>query len=226
MRVGVTMRVVEAPSYTERRDAISHDCIHWLSGMQHTPLLIPNCLPEPVTFLDEYGIQAVVLTSGNDVVPRPEGCEEIAPERDYTEFEILRYATSRRIPVLGICRGMHIINRFFGGSVVADCRTQHLGAIDHVATEHAVELDASFRDMASAQQIITNSFHNQAVASDGVGAGLKAFARCTGDGLVEGLIHGELPILAIQWHPERPNPAAAFDKAIVDKLFNDKWGAV
>ena len=224
MRVGVTMRVVEAPSYIERRDAISHDCIHWLSGMQHTPLLIPNCLPEPAIFLDEYGIQAVVLTSGNDAVPRPGSRAEPAVERDRTELEILRYATSRHIPVLGICRGMHIINQFFGGSVVADCRTQHPGAVNHVATEHGVELDASFAKMASTRWIMTNSFHNQAVSIEGVGAGLKAFARCIDDGLVEGLIHAELPILAVQWHPERPNPAAAVDQMIVDKLFGDPRG--
>lgn len=213
------MRVVEAPAYIERRDAISHDCVHWLSGMQHTPLLIPNCLSAPAAFLDEYGIDAVVLTSGNDVVPRPGSHEELAAERDFTEIEVLRYATERRIPVLGICRGMHIINRFFGGSVVADCRTQHPGAINHVATEHAVELDTSFSGVASVRRIMTNSYHNQAVSPDGVGTGLKVFARCIDDGLVEGLMHAELPILAVQWHPERPNPAATVDQAIIDKLF-------
>lgn len=219
------MRVVEAPSYTERRDAISHNCVHWLSGMRHAPVLIPNCLPAPAAFLDECGIDAVVLTSGNDVVPRPGSREQLATERDFTETEVLRYATARRIPVFGICRGMHMINQFFGGSVLADCRTQHPGAINHVATEHAVELDALFSSAVNSRRILTNSYHNQAVTEDGVGAGLKVFARCIDDGLVEGLIHTELPILAVQWHPERPNPAAAIDKMIIDTLFAGRRNA-
>jgi len=220
MRIGITMRVVETEAYREPRDAISHDCIRWLEGLGHTPLPIPNSLAAPAAFVREFGLEGVVLSSGNDVAPRP-GADETAQERDRTETALLEAAAGQRLPVFGICRGMHVINRHFGGEIVADIKTECPGAAGHVASEHGVDLDDAFGRIAGAQRIVTNSFHNQAVRAAGLGAGIKAFARCTSDGLVEGIVHAELPFLAVQWHPERPNPASPFDQAIVQRLFGE-----
>lgn len=222
MRIGVTMRVIENPTYAERRDAISHDCIQWLDRLGYCPVLIPNGLASPVVFIRELEIDGLVLTSGNDVLPRPNTLDETSAERDRTEYEIIRVASGRGLPILGICRGMHVLNLYFGGRVVADVAGRIANAGQHVAVEHLVKLDDVFGRVAGLPQITTNSFHNQAITIDGLGAGLKAFGQSARDGLVEGLVHMELPVLAVQWHPERPNPASVFDRAIVRRLFAER----
>lgn len=222
MRIGMTMRVVEAVAYHELRDAISHDCIRWLEALGHMPILIPNPLADPVAYARAVGAEGFVLTSGNDVTPRPNVPDETSPIRDRTEYALIAHAAAESLPVLGICRGMHLVNLYFGGRVIADFKTQYPGAARHVAIDHNVTLDLQFERFARSANIVTNSFHNQAVTADGVGLGLKVFARCANDGIVEGLYHEALPIVAVQWHPERPNPAAGFDRALADMVFRDR----
>lgn len=215
------MRVVETETYREPRDAISHDFVHWLCEMGHTPVLIPNGLRAPGAYSRDFGIEALLLTSGNDVKPRPGVRDETSSERDRTEHALLDFAVDSRTPVLGVCRGMHLINLHFGGAVLSDIRKQRPDSAMHVAVDHCVRLEGEFQAVAGSACIITNSFHNQAVAPEGVGGRLVPFARCEADGLIEGLHHADLPIVGIQWHPERPNPAKLFDRAIAQNIFRN-----
>ena len=55
------------------------------------------------------------------------------------------------------------------------------------------------------------------MVGEGLGAGLRSFARSE-DGLIEGVVHDTLPIIGMQWHPERPHPSTAFDDALAEAL--------
>ena len=112
---------------------------------------------------------------------------------------------------------MHVVNQYFGGvtePTIGDAAT------DHVATVHSIEVHNDLDGVLTAGSLSVNSFHEQGVTREGVASPLSVFAVSC-DGWVEGLVHNDLPILAVQWHPERRNPDAAVDVDLVRRLFRD-----
>jgi putative glutamine amidotransferase len=166
------------------------------------------------------------LTGGGDIDPVRYGeanikSEDIDPARDALELALLERALERDIPVLGVCRGLQLINVRFGGSL----EQHHLGhspkyapagapvvddpagaeAVRHVVTaEPGSKLAAACGD----EPFIVNSSHHQVVTSDRLASDLVATAH-VGE-LIEGL---EAPahrwVVAVQWHPERTAQVAA-----------------
>lgn len=218
MRIGLTMRVVGARAYHETRDALSHDWTAWLEPQGHLPILIPNGISDAGAYLDALGVEALVLTGGNDLIPRPDAADRTSALRNRTEAALIDAACARDLPVLATCRGFHLVNDYFGGGLIADIRGEHPGAADHVAATHPVRLTPFFAGIAGADTIDTNSFHNQGVGPDLLAQELRAFAVSATDGLIEGAVHRRHPVIALQWHPERPGPSGAFDRAILARL--------
>ena len=126
-------------------------------------------------------------------------------ERDDFELCLLRVAEERSIPVLGICRGLQLLNVFYGGTLI-----QHLGLPGHdiesepkSAAAHEIEIDRTSRLglIAGTARWQVNSRHHQAV--DALGANLSVSARSPTDGVIEGLeLAGDRFVVAVQWHPE------------------------
>ena len=212
------MRVVQAENYVEPRDAISHDWIDWLASRGHVPVLVPNRVPDPARLLSDSGAEALILTGGNDLVARGDDTSAVSEQRNVNEAALLAAATERSLPVLGVCRGLHVVNAYCGGRIEPDISG---GPVDHVATTHSVRLCGRLSDLLGDQVLTTNSFHGQAVLDSNLGDNLQVFAISDADGVVEGLCHVSLPVLAVQWHPERPGPSHAFDDSLVDRLFRE-----
>jgi len=156
-------------------------------------------------------IDALVLQGGGDVHPEYYGSEAhprtntLDRRRDEFELSLLTAARQRRMPVLGICRGIQLVNVGFGGTLV-----QHLPDVTDVehealdrwdATAHAIEIEAGSRlsRILATKRMEVNSVHHQAL--DRVGEGLRVVARAL-DGVVEAVEAPEEPVLAVQWHPE------------------------
>jgi len=173
-------------------------------------------------------VSAVVITGGQDVHPACWGgdtsvVEDLDPrahtmahdvDRDAYEIALVKAALERGIPVLGVCRGLQVLNVALGGTLVPDLpagTVSHLsletapsdGAADHVVTFAEGSLA---RDLFG-EQALTNSWHHQAV--DSCGTGLVVTGR-TSDGVVEAVELPGAPVLGVQWHPEwmvRSDPA-------------------
>ncbi len=210
MIVLVSTRVVENASYPETRDALSHDWGRLFGALDIVPVLVPNSLPDPTVFLSALDPGGLLLTGGDDL---GRGLDEVsgpaASPRDATEDALLAGALACGLPILGVCRGLQVINRHFGGRVARGLSEPH------VAVTHEIEMVAPRGGIAAGARIPVNSYHNDGVLADGVGRELAPFAVSAG-GVVEGLAHQSLPVTAIQWHPERDNrDAAAFDRALI-----------
>jgi len=160
----------------------------------------------------------ILFTGGEDVDPsfygeekRHESVHDHRP-RDEFEFSLLKGALARRVPILGICRGVQMINVGFGGSLYQDMKEDADPQFDHRQTDlgksrqeptHTVLVTDGESGLGMIVQgaCRVNSLHHQAVKR--VGRGLKVTARSE-DGFVEAVESAEAYpfLMAVQWHPE------------------------
>lgn len=183
-----------------------------------TPVIIPPANPSTAPVTDVLrALDAVVLAGGTDVAPELYGeaagpsMEEEVIDRDLYELAIATASLDRGLPVLGICRGLQILNVATGGTL-----HQHLldhgyaehrpapGRLDHV-TNHAVQVDPTsvLGACGLGELREVNSHHHQGIAR--LGDGGRVIAHSLPDGVVEAV---EWPahrfVLGVQWHPEDP----------------------
>ena len=210
MIVAVTMRMLAHTTYVELRDAISHDWTRKLEGLGVTPVFVPNVLRDPVDYVRRIGAAGIILTGGESFSCGAAGMP-MGTARDRSEALLVGYARRERVPLFGVCRGLQLINVLSGGTVSDDLAK---GA-SHVNVMHPVRIvDAPTNGRGAVADIETNSFHERAVFLRDLAPDLKPFALAAGD-VVEGLYHADLPVIAVQWHPERHNPAADFDDRLL-----------
>lgn len=153
---------------------------------------------------DIKGYDGVILCGGNDVHPRFYG-EEVAGSvdmdeaRDEAELAVLKLAVEKALPVLGICRGHQLINTFFGGTLIQDLGTDIRHTDKTIFHEVTAEKDSIAASLYG-EHFNVNTFHHQAIKATGKHLRVTQTAP---DGVIEGVEHEMLPILGVQWHPER-----------------------
>ena len=181
------MRVISTLEYDEERDAIAHDWMKYLVKLGYLPILIPNIGDEISSYLDNVNPDLIILTGGNDI-----GESEI---RDYSENEIIKYSINNKIPMLGVCRGLQMINIFFGGNIIK--------IENHSNTIHKINISSELENFYS-KELTVNSYHNYGIDSECAGKELKQIAWDE-EGYIESMKHEKYPIIGIMWHPERQN---------------------
>lgn len=161
------------------------------------------------------GADAVLIMGGEDIAPSFYGAAEgyegesrHLEAADAAQIALVRRSIARETPLLGICRGLQIINVALGGTLV-----QHLGEhtshkndgvpIRDIMATHPVELTAGslISGLLESDTVAVQSAHHQAV--DRVGAGLVVTGRAP-DGHIEAIEHVSSPVVGVQWHPEDP----------------------
>ena len=123
---------------------------------------------------------------------------DLEPERDEAELELMDRFVTLRKPVFGICRGMQVVNVFFGGTLLQDLRGHD--RVNGMDRYHRVRTEGAFFSEIFGRNGVVNSAHHQAV--DRLGGGLRA-VQWAPDGIVEAVRHETLSVWAVQWHPER-----------------------
>ena len=151
-------------------------------------------------------VDGILLSGGADVAPGLYGQDpetDLYPpevDRDRMEMALMDTAVETGLPVLGICRGLQLANVHGGGSLHQHVPEQARYDVPPMTTVDAVDFEAdSVLGGLYGPTRDVNSLHHQTV--DQVAAGYRVTARGA-DGGVEGLEHAELPIIAVQWHPE------------------------
>jgi N5-(cytidine 5'-diphosphoramidyl)-L-glutamine hydrolase len=194
--VAVTQRVSIVPAYGERRDCLDQSWTRFLSACGLLPVLLPNVTEAALALCDGAGIAGMVLTGGNDLAVL--GGD--APERDAVENALLDLAERRGLPVLGVCRGMQVIQQRFA---------IRLRRVDgHVAQRQVIRIDGAPREV--------NSFHQFAAFDSRPPLDVWAVAA---DGVVKAVRHSARPITGIMWHPERCVPYAPADVNLFCQVF-------
>ena len=179
---------------------------------------------DPAQILDR--IDALLLTGGGDVDPElyggdPETGVLVDRARDDFELALVAGAIERDMPILGVCRGVQILNVAHDGAL-RDLRGDEEAAVRHgigsssfSAHQVTVEDDSLLRSIVEAGEIEVNSFHGQAVGEPGDGLRVVAVAE---DGVIEGLERSDRTfVLATQWHPEIPPAQTAYFERLVQE---------
>ncbi|MGW4897728.1 gamma-glutamyl-gamma-aminobutyrate hydrolase family protein [Kitasatospora sp. NPDC004240] len=218
--IGITSYQDEAAwsVWHQRASLVPQTYVDAVTRAGGTALLLP---PQPGDPTDLLGLlDGLVLAGGPDVDPDRYGAPADPrtgpphPARDDWELGLLRGALAADLPLLGVCRGMQLLNVAHGGTLLqhlSDGSHQHLPAR---FVRHRVELRAGSRAHAvlgpSAE---VSCYHHQAV--DRLGHGLRATAHGA-DGTVEALeLPGRRFALGVQWHPETdPEDRRLFDAFI------------
>ena len=212
MLIGLTMRITENTSYVEYRDSISHDWINYLSNYGISPILLPNYSADIQSFMASISLSGIIISGGDSIIDNPTNhTENIYHQRDISELSILENGIRMGLPILGTCRGLQIINKFFKGAITSNIRKSK----DHpVASNHNINiLTNPIIPEFSDSEVSVNSYHDDGICMDDLSKCLKPFATWENT-LVEGFYHPNLPILGIQWHPERTTSSNGLDEAL------------
>lgn len=204
-KIGITQRVENISSYNERRDCLDQRFTGLLQSLGFMVIPLPNTadtgsLTKYIQLLD-----AVLFSGGNSLSYLDPQQPNAAPERDQTELILMELAIKHELPVVGVCRGMQMINHYFAGDL------QKVSG--HVATYH--DLVSLTTDFALPTRV--NSYHDWAIPNNGSAAELVPIA-VDNDNNVEAFQHKTKPILGIMWHPEREQTPSPLDIQLLKRF--------
>ena len=211
-KIGIT--AFYAHNETRKMSTVDRQYVEAVIAQGALPVIIPTT-PDFYLAKDYIdSVDALLVTGGCDVHPLYYSAEPhvavatFSQERDYFEEALINSAIEKGIPVMGICRGMQMINTVLGGNLIQHIPAQVENPICHVQKDdeqwepcHTVKIEKDsilypiFGEMA-----FVNSYHHQAVKD--LGRGLTPIAYSP-DGICEAYECREKKILAVQWHPEK-----------------------
>ena len=209
-KIGITQRVDRIESYDEYRDALDQRLIDWVVYSGFIPVPIPNNLvdatlsnnlqPNMDNWLNEVGIDVILLSGGNDLGD--------IKQRDLTEEYLLLWAEKYEKSVLGICRGMQMMGVYAGEELIE---------IDgHTRVRHQLKM----KDIDS--QLLpesVNSYHNLALEKCPDEYQILAESE---DGCIEAIKHKRLFWEGWMWHPERESSFSIIDQVRFKRLASNE----
>jgi putative glutamine amidotransferase len=216
--IGITSsQLVESASHgTFTRHSITKDYSDAVLATGGVPIILPFYVD---TAEDVFAlVDGIILSGGSDLDPalfgetdlHPE-TYDIIPERDESELGLARLAIERDKPLLGICRGIQVMNVALGGSLYQDVPSQFSDAVAHRQQKREITPDEPGHTVAAAagsaleriygsNLVLVNSFHHQAVKDVAPGMVATGWSE---DGLIEAIEYpGSSFAIGVQWHPE------------------------
>ena len=177
-----------AKNYTaalRRLGAEAHVCLRPDSVSDYNGLLLPGGGDMDPAFFGENNCGSV----------------NIVPALDQAQLSSLDAFLRLNKPVLGICRGMQLLNVYFGGSILQDLPTASVHAWNGNDQVHPVQcVSGSVLGRLYGPSCLVNSAHHQGLGR--LGSNLKV-TQTAPDGVIEAVEHTKKPVLGVQWHPER-----------------------
>lgn len=192
-------------------------------GINILPVILPHTSDPESVKQSVLEFDGFIFTGGGDIEPKRYGEDknifsyDIDPVRDSNELILIDEVKRLGKPALGICRGIQIMAVSCGGRIIQDIdNSAHSIENAHGMPVHKVKLSGMARDVFDSEEIMTNSYHHQAVGYAGNGVTVEGI---TPDGVIEMISFDGGFFRAVQWHPEI-NPDANSMKLISSFLNN------
>lgn len=192
----LTQRVVIDEKTKERRDALDQQWSNFVTAFGCTPVPIPNHIKDVERYIAATEPSGIILTGGNDLGSY--GGD--APERDKLELKLLQIAQASKIPLMGVCRGMQLIQHSAGTKL-------------HRVEGHA---GTQIKCSLSGKSVWKNSYHDWGTSETSSGYQVISTSE---DGLIKAIQSKSEPINAIMWHPERNSPFDPDDLKVFRDFF-------
>lgn len=206
--LAISMRMMRHtyPGGMEIRDALAGEWWHFLEqALPNIPVIpLPNIGQRIAVWLQKLPVSGLILSGGDDW--------GVFPQRDATEREMVCWAESRGLPILGVCRGAQVLNRLMGGQTGTGFGAQHAG------TRHIIH--SMGRPICRQTSLEVNSYHNCGIRQTDLAPGLIPLALAD-DGSIEAFSSADGRLTGIMWHPEREAMAQEHDIHLFSVL---NWG--
>lgn len=196
-RILISQRLDDFDETGESRDNLDMRLGNLIWNLGFTPIPVCSQIKDAHSYIIELQPDGFILSGGNDIGSKV--------ERDYIENCILNYSIDNRIPLMGICRGMQMINNYLGGTLV--------NVKNHVNCKHQIT-----GKLISEYNREVNSYHRYAINDKILGDELEILAR-SDDEVVEAIIHKKYHWLGIMWHPEREEYVSKEDSQLIREHF-------
>ncbi len=195
-KIGFTQRVTVVEQYHEQRDSLDRRWWQVAEALGFFPVplaTLSGSLAAP--YAESLNLSAIFFTGGDDDATR-----------DVFEFALIDWAINKNIPIVGFCRGMQTLNRYFGGTLVK--------LAGHKLTRHEVLFSNAWAEDHARD---VNSYHDFGMYPEQLSRVLVPTAIHK-DGSIEAFIHPEYNITGIMWHPERESTKSEEDIALLRRL--------
>jgi N5-(cytidine 5'-diphosphoramidyl)-L-glutamine hydrolase len=212
--IGITQRVVSVPGRNEKRDALDQAWFSFLRECGLEPVIIPNLHSDIVNYVKRLGVKGVILTGGNNFSNKLVGhlfqdLNDTAQERDEIEIALLEASLENCWPILGVCRGMQLMNIFHGGK---------LSFVEgHVGELHSILKKTENISVNYAFDPFVNSYHDLGILDSDIAEGMEILAQT--DNVIEAIRTHNYNHLGIMWHPERNIPPSYNDIFLFRQFF-------
>lgn len=227
-RIAILGRFTESASALRYRGLVSSRALLeyvWEAGGDPMTLL-PGSDPDALDWGSRLrGFEGVLLPGGGDIRPTRYGKADDDPTlydmddmQDESDFTLTRYCLEQGIPMLAVCRGLHVLNVVTGGTLVVDMPDHHR----HVV--HDVSLSEGANALGITDSLVTAScYHHQAI--ERVGDGLTVVGM-SADGIVEAVVaDAKAWTVGVQWHPEDTYVSDEHQRQLMRRLVEEASGA-
>lgn len=195
-RIGITQRVIKHKSYNEFMDCLDLNWAKLLISLEILPIPLPLTQASIVSKTwKSLKLDGIIFSGGNTLAGYSDHTdipENISPERDFFEMALMKEALSTKTEILGVCRGLQLINTFYNGEL------KRLSG--HAGTRHSLIKEESSIKFQLPSEV--NSFHDFVIPRKLLGEGLTPLAY-DNEGNIEAFYNQEDKVIGIMWHPER-----------------------
>lgn len=210
-RIGLTQKLLKNPKYKEDLCCLDLNWFNYLSNFDVIPIPLPILNDDEINdYLNNLELDGFILTGGNTINQYIKNNVEqklLSAKRDFFEKNIIKFANNNNVPILGICRGLQLINIFYGGKLKI--------VKDHTNTSHSI-ISSKISSYIFPKNV--NSYHDFAIDQSLLGKNLVPLCFDI-HGNIEALSHKFYKVIGLMWHPEREIPPSKTNIKIFKDFF-------